>query len=246
MWGVEVEVGQSQGSREQAWEPVDLVHGRVDQRGLVRSFVSNRDLLSKIGREVQGGEFKSKDVFPGSKTNTLQAGRRRTDNPHTTVFLSVATGGTQKLHIEINPTLSDRDVASLSGHGTTVKVTQKDITAKYGTNLPAVNEEGILVAGIRIGGEMWQIWGAYNLVEPKEEGAVLRTFQAARSGTTRLARRGFGHEEVVRLRGFDINRVGASVTFRRMGRDVNGEHIYQARGHSLVCPLCRLTCLPRC
>ena len=47
------------GSKEQAWEPVDLVHGRVDQRGLIASFVSNRDLLDKIGREIEGAPSQS-------------------------------------------------------------------------------------------------------------------------------------------------------------------------------------------
>ena len=182
MWGVEVEVGQSQGAKEQAWEPVDLVHARVDQRGLVKSFVSNRDLLARIGREVEGGGFKTKEVFPGSRTNTVQAGRRRTDNTYTLVYLSVATGGTRTMQLEINPTLSDRDVASITGRGTTVAVTQKDITAKYGTNLPVVYEEGTIVAGLQIGNESWQIWGAYNLVEPREDNLVVRSVQAVRKG----------------------------------------------------------------
>jgi len=217
------------GSKEQAWEPVDLVHGRVDQRGLIASFVSNRDLLDKIGREIEGGTFHSRDVFPGSRVNMVQAGKRRTDNPYTIVYLSVATGGKQTIQLQINPTLSDRDVASLTGKGTTVHVTQKDITAKYGTNLPALNEEGMIVAGIQIGAEKWQIWGTYNLVEQKDDSVVVRTYQAARAGTSRLARRALGHEEVVRIRGFDRNKIGASISFRRMGRDVHGEHVYQVR-----------------
>jgi hypothetical protein len=229
MWGVEVEVGQSQGAKEQSWEPVDLVHARVDERGVVKSFVSNRDLLEAIGREVVGG-FQAREVFPGSRVNMVQAGKRRTDNPYTTVYLSMATGGKQTLRLEINPTLSDRDVASLTGRGTTVRVTQKDITAKYGTNLPAILEEGTAVVGIRIGGEAWQVWGAYNLVEQKDaDSVVVRTYQSARAGSSRLARRALGHEEVVRLRGFDRNRIGASVAFRRMGKDVDGQHIYQVQ-----------------
>jgi hypothetical protein len=204
-----------------------LVHGRVDERGLVASFVSNRELIDKIGREIEGGTFHARNVFPGSRVNTVQAGKRRTDNPYTIVYLSMATGGSETLHLMINPTLSDRDVASLTGKGTTVQVTQKDITAKYGTNLPALNEEGVLVAGIKIGNEMWQIWGTYNLVEQKDDSLIVRTYQAARTGTGRLARRALGHEEVVRLRGYDRNKIGASISFRRMGRDVNGEHVYQ-------------------
>jgi len=231
MWGVEVEVGQSQGAKEQAWEPVDLVHGRVDERGLVKSFVSNRDLLARIGREVEGGGFKTKEVFPGSRTNMVQAGRRRTDNTYTMVYLSVATGGQQMVQLEITPTLADRDVASLTGRGTTVRVTQKDITAKYGTNLPAIYEEGMIVAGLQIGNESWQIWGAYNLVEPREDNIVVRSVNAVRTGTSRLARRASGHEDVVRLRGYDKNRIGASISFRRMGRDTNGQHIYQVNHH---------------
>jgi len=237
MWGVEVEVGQSQGAREPDWEPVDLVHGRVDERGLVKTFVSNRDLLAKLGAEIPTakvgdaatGGFSAHEVFPGSRANTVPGGRRRTDNPRTVVYLSVATGGKQSMRLEIPVHLPNHDVASLGGRGTTVHVKQADIVTSVGSNLGAVAEEGDLVVGLQIGNERWQMWGAYNLVEQREADFFARTYQRARKGTTSLTRRALGHEEVVRIRGRDRNGILASITFRRMSRDMAGGDVYQVR-----------------
>lgn len=55
MWAAEVEVGHSQGEKEQQWEPLDLVHARANERGIVTAFVSNRELLDQIGAVAKGG-----------------------------------------------------------------------------------------------------------------------------------------------------------------------------------------------
>lgn len=178
----------------------------------------------------------TREVFPGSRVNNVPAGRRKTEDIYTTVYLSVASGSTETLRIVINPSLPDRDVASLTGHGTTVRIPRKDITAKYGKELPPVEENGSVVVGMSIGSEMWQIWGAYSLVESRSEEFVAKTYQRARTGASRLTRRALGHEEVVRIHGFDKYGVEAAVTFRRMGKRHMEDASYQIQEIAIHVP----------
>jgi len=234
-------VGQSHGAKDLDWEPADLVHGRVDRRGIVTSFISNRDLLAgqikmpstKIDGPAHGG-FNAHEVFPGSRTNTVLPGRRKHDHVHTVVWLSFATGGRRVAAFEIPVNLPDHDVAGLGARGTTVHVQQKDIVTLRTTDLPHIPEEGMLVAGLEIGSNRWQLWGSYNLVEHKEGGFLSRTYQRARHGAGRLARLGQG--AVIRIKGEDDAGIQVSVTFRRMTTGRVGGDTYQIQSASIHVP----------
>lgn len=214
------------GAKDPAWEPVDLVHGRVDERGIISSFVSNRDLLNEIGREVVGG-FSSREVFTGARSKGV--------SKYTRIYLSVASGGTSQLEFQIPVNLSNHTVRSATGM-TSVHAKQSDITTVYGTNLPHVPEEGNLVAGLQIGNDIWQVWGSYNLAEQRGEDLATRVTRSVRRGTGRLTRRALGREEVIRVTGVDQNRVQAVIEFRRMSQNEHGNGIYQVQSITMTVP----------
>jgi len=203
-----------------------LVHGRVDERGIISSFVSNRDLLNTIGREVVGG-FSSREVFTGARSKGV--------SKYTRIYLSVASGGTSQLEFQIPVNLTSHTTKSATGM-TSVHAKQSDITTIYGTNLPHVPEEGNLVAGLQIGNDIWQVWGSYNLVEQRGEDLATRVTRSVRRGTGRLTRRALGREEVIRVTGVDQNRVQAVIEFRRMSQNEHGNGVYQVQSITMTVP----------
>jgi len=237
-WALEAEVGQSHGDKEEAWEPVDMMHARCDVNGRVVETLQNRDLV-KIAGPATAEHFHAREVAPGSRVNSVRAGRRRGDAVPTRVYLSITSelgvdegfngsgGGTLQVY------LPDHDVASLTGRGTTVHLQYSDLQGRLALPVAA---QGSVVVGLEIGNERWQIWGMYNLFEHKETG-LSGVWQDVRQGTISATRRALGHEEVVRIRGRDKHGVAASLTFRRMGKASYGpESSYQLQSLSIHVP----------
>jgi len=209
-WAVEVEVGQTQGEKDEAWEPEDLVHARVNAQGRVTSYIQNRDLVKAIGLEA---DFESRDVFPGSKANDVPRGRFRLDHPKVSLYLMVTDRRGTTARVEFPLSLPHDGKGSLSATGTTVHVDRDTINKKNAKEylpLPSLIGSGSLVVGLDINDQRWQIWGNYDLID-RHHG----TLHSARKGVTRLSRRAIGHhKDVVRVRGIDSNGTWASITFR--------------------------------